>query len=94
MELVDVRTQKEMAAEIRLVLTRRDQTYKDLAAVLGWDYMRLWRKMSGRSPLTLDELDEIAAALKVTPVTLMQSLCAARDSNPEPADYDSAQAAA
>ena len=89
-----MRTQKGMASEIRAMLARRNQTYKDLAADLGWDYYRLWRKMSGRSPLTLDELDEIAAALRVTPVTLMQSLCAARDSNPEPADYDSAQGAA
>ena len=49
----------------------------DLAAALGWSLSRLQRRISGDSPITIDELFAVAAALGCSVDRLTESPVAA-----------------
>lgn len=53
------------AAEIRAEMGRQQLTHRELARRLDWNHVSLGRRLKGTSPLSLDELDHIAAALNV-----------------------------
>ena len=59
---------ERVAAEIRAEMGRQRRTGHSLAAQLGWSDMYLSRRLSGRGPLNLDDVEAIATALEV-PVT-------------------------
>lgn len=49
--------------EIRAEMARQQLAQGDLAALLGWTQPRVSRRLSGRVPLTLDDLAAIVTAL-------------------------------
>ena len=64
-------TTKAAAANIRAELGRQDMSRAALARQLGVTEMWLSRRINAHTPITVDELAMIAAALDVTPVALL-----------------------
>lgn len=56
---------------IRVEMTRRKVSAKDLASSLGLSYAALWRRMSGVVPWDLVELAAVAEHLNVDPRALL-----------------------
>lgn len=56
---------------IRVEMTRRKVTAKDLASALGLSYAALWRRMTGVVPWDLIELAAVAEHLGVDPRLLL-----------------------
>jgi transcriptional regulator with XRE-family HTH domain len=54
------------AGEIRAEMARQGLTQRELAARLGWNRMSLSRRLSGGMPLSLDDIEGIAAELGVS----------------------------
>lgn len=63
--------QADVADRIRATLAAQGRTQADLAAKLGRHEAWLSRRLSGQIQLRLDDLAALAAALDVTPVSLM-----------------------
>ena len=59
---------ERVAAEIRAEMARQRRSIHSLEIQLGWSEMYLWRRLSGRSALKLDDVEAIAEVLEV-PVT-------------------------
>ena len=64
---------ERVAAEVRAELARRGIPVGDLAEATGINLRVLGRKLSGSSPIGVEELIAIATALGVRPSTLIQS---------------------
>lgn len=58
-------------AEIRSTLARRQMTQVELAAECGLGEYPLNRRLRGHVPLSLPDVEAIAAALGVSPVALL-----------------------
>ncbi len=54
-----------VAAEIRAEMGRQRRSGRSLAAELGWGQMYLSRRLSGRAPFNLDDVEAIAKRLEV-----------------------------
>ncbi len=63
--------QNAVAANIRGLLAIRGTTRLDLAGALGWSESYLYRRLTGRAELTLDEFDLLCRTLQVTPSALL-----------------------
>ena len=68
--------------EIRVALVRRDMTPTDLAHKLNMDPSAVRRKLAGQRRITVEDLYDVARALKVEPGQLLPHL----DSNQKPFD--------
>jgi transcriptional regulator with XRE-family HTH domain len=49
--------------ELKAEMIRRDMSQHDLATRLGWRQQKLSRRLSGRVPLTVGDLELIASAM-------------------------------
>lgn len=58
-------------AEISAELGRRRLSETQFAKACGWKQMYLWRRLSGQTPLTIDDLDVIAHALDTSAAALL-----------------------
>lgn len=58
--------QDYISAEIRAELGRQHVTQRVLARTLGWTEVRLSRRMSGRVPWAVADIEAIASALDVS----------------------------
>lgn len=74
-----------VAGNVRAEMARWGVTQRDLAQVLQLSQARISDRSRGETPWGLDELEAIAPLLRTT----ASALCAIRDSNPEPADWES-----
>lgn len=65
----DMPTLNEQAA-LRLELARKKSGHseQDLADMLKWSQSRVSQKLTGKTPITLDELSALCMMLKMTPV--------------------------
>lgn len=68
----------EAAAEIRAVMARRRMSGRDLARGLGREQSWVSRRLSGATPMTTNDLDEITAVLGMTTVQLVLSMPSGR----------------
>lgn len=57
---------EEVASSVRAELARRKLSAGDIAPVLSLDVRTAQRRLAGKTPFTLDELDAVAAFLGVT----------------------------
>ena len=71
-------------ANIRAEAARRGWNQTDLAGRMGMDRAAVGYRYRGRTPWTLDETERAARVFGLP----FAELCAIRDSNPEPADYE------
>lgn len=69
---------EEVAAEIRAVLARRRMSGRDLARLLNREQSWVSRRLSGATPMTTNDLDEITASLGITIAELMLALPSVR----------------
>lgn len=79
-------------ARINQLLWERRITKTQAALVVGVNQSTFSKKLRGYVPITVDELVAIATLLGVEPRDLLPTvgeLYAIRDSNPEPADWES-----
>lgn len=58
-----VKYSETIPREIRAEMARRDISQFELATRIGWRQQYLSRRMSGRVPITINDLETIAAAL-------------------------------
>jgi len=49
--------------EIRAEMARQHISQRELAERLSWTQTYLWRRLAGRTPISLDDIELIAAAL-------------------------------
>jgi transcriptional regulator with XRE-family HTH domain len=56
---------RETAANLRAAMGRRRLSRKDLAYLLGENEMWVGRRVNGKTPITIDDLDRFARALSV-----------------------------
>lgn len=70
---MDTTARERVAAEVRAELARKDIPIAELAAATGINLRVLGRKLSGSSPIGVEELISIATALDVRPSALIQS---------------------
>lgn len=61
----------ETVETIRVTLTRRRRSGRQLAAAVGWSAGTTSRKLRAESPLTVDELYAAASFLDVDPAELL-----------------------
>ncbi|EPD32072.1 hypothetical protein HMPREF9306_01634 [Propionimicrobium lymphophilum ACS-093-V-SCH5] len=73
---------ERLTMEIRATLARFGLKQKDLAAVLGIAQPSASRKLKGKTPFTLDELDIMADWFSTTPQVLMGFASEPRPQNP------------
>lgn len=64
---------RSAAAAIAAILEQRGMSKLELARRLGWGRMRVTRRLAGQTPLTIDELVEIARVLDVPAVHLLSA---------------------
>lgn len=57
---------------IRAQLGWQHITQLELTRRLGWTQNKLWRRLAGQTPLSLDDVEAIAAALGVSSSDLLQ----------------------
>lgn len=62
---------KALAANIRAELARADKTQADLAAVLGLSQAAVSRRLAGRTPMDIPELEVVADWLDVSLAQLL-----------------------
>lgn len=60
-----------VALEIRAELARQRKSQRGLARELGWKVPHLTRRLAGTVPLSVDDLEDIAAVLSVPPAKFM-----------------------
>ena len=91
---------ERVAANVRAELARYGMQQVRVAQALGVTQQAVSQKLSGRRPLTLDDIEVIAALVDMTPDELLRgsrsprpggpdeglALRARRDSNPQPSD--------
>jgi len=77
---------RKVAAEIRAEAARKRITGARLAEALDVSGASMSRRMNGHSPISIDELAEIAALLDV-PLSDLLPTWAPRGSNPQPTVY-------
>jgi transcriptional regulator with XRE-family HTH domain len=77
---------QRVAAEIRAEMGRRNLSINGFAAHLGVTHPWLWRRLRGNQPLTLDELETIGRALRVTPEELIGRAVAMQPARRVPTD--------
>ncbi len=65
-------------ANIRALLATRGISRAALAHSLGWSESGLYRRLTNRTTLTLDELDELSSALNVPVSGLLDPTAAGR----------------
>ena len=94
---------ERVAAVIRAEMARFDITQVRLASALGVKQQTISSKKSGKTPFSLDELEIVAPLFGMTPEDVLRAARELRPvdpdgagwapwgSNPEPADYTSAQ---
>lgn len=58
-----VKYSETIPREIRAEMARRDISQFELATRIGWRQQKLSRRMSGRVPITINDLETIAEAL-------------------------------
>ena len=75
---------EKVAANIRAEAARRGINQSALARALGMSQAAASDRFRGRTPWTLNEIEAVARVLRTTTSTL----CAIRDSNPEPAGLE------
>lgn len=56
--------------EIRAELARQHLSQRQLAERLDWNQNYLWRRLAGRTPLSLDDVEAIAGQLGVSLLAL------------------------
>lgn len=66
-----------LAAEVRAGLGRAHLSQTDLAAAIGVSPATMSRKLTGQHPFNTDELERIAAHLRVSPSSLLAAAEAA-----------------
>lgn len=54
-----------VAAEIRAELGRQGRSQRDLARALGWTEVKVSRRLRGRVPWTVDDVELVASILDV-----------------------------
>lgn len=64
---------EQVAEEIRVLLTRRRMSGRQLAAKLGVSQTWLSSRLVGNTPIDLNDLQRIAEALQVNPTDLLPS---------------------
>lgn len=69
-------TTQHVAANVRAELARRNISGRSLALALGWTASSTARRLSGATPLTVDDLSQIAAHIGVAPAHLMSEYSA------------------
>ncbi len=52
---------------LRVEKAKRDLSERDIAELIDWTQSRVAQKLSGRTPITLDELDSLCFALGLVP---------------------------
>lgn len=83
-----------VATEIRVTMARRHWNQAELARRLGVSEQWVSTKLRGKSAMFVNDLERIAQALNVPMPELLpdwDAWCAARDSDPQPADWEFAQ---
>lgn len=63
--------QEHISEEIRVLLTRRRMTAKDLADELGWSTSQLSRKLNGQAAFNVSDLGNVAKTLKIRIIDLL-----------------------
>ena len=58
--------QERITEEIRVALARRKMSASELARRAGWGQGYIARRMDGRAPLSVDDLDRIAEVLDMS----------------------------
>lgn len=58
---------KRVVARLRDELHRRGKTYPEIAEYLGWGVTKVAFKFTGRTPLTLNELEQLCFAIGLQP---------------------------
>ena len=56
---------RETAANLRAAMGRRQLSRKDLAHLMGENEMWVGRRVNGKTPITVDDLDRFAHALSL-----------------------------
>lgn len=54
-----------VAAELRAEIARQRRTQGDLAQALGWTQQYLSRRLTGATPLSLDDVEKLARILGI-----------------------------
>lgn len=72
-KLFPMHERRSAAAAIAAILEQRGMSKLELARRLGWGRMRVTRRLAGQTPLTIDELVEIARVLDVPAVHLLSA---------------------
>lgn len=62
-----------VSEELRVLLARRQLTASRVARELGWQQMYLSRRMTGKTPFDVDDLEALARFLEVDVRTLFPS---------------------
>jgi transcriptional regulator with XRE-family HTH domain len=62
---------KQVAENIRKVRVKRDITQEDAAEAIGFHYKYYQKIESGKVNLTLDSIQKICAAFKISPKSLL-----------------------
>ncbi len=62
---------EQVAAEVRAELARNRQGAAELARHMDAPKTSIWRKVSGKSAFTLDELDQVASFFGITMTDLI-----------------------
>lgn len=68
-----VSLQQQVAEEVRVQLARRRMTGRQLAELMSWSPMYVSRRLSGKLPFTVADLEAISRVLKVRVIELMPS---------------------
>ncbi len=77
-ETRNVGSHAAVIANIRSLLAIRGMSRATLAHSLGWSESGLYRRLTGRTTLTLDELDEFSSVLNVPVSDLLDPSAATR----------------
>lgn len=77
---------QQVAANIRIEAAARGVNQSDIARALGVARAGVSVKWRGQRPWSLEDIEGVARFLRTTP----SALCARRDSNPQPSDWESA----
>jgi hypothetical protein len=86
----------DAAANARGLMARARKGAADLQNVYGGSHSYWSRRLTGVQPMTASDIESVALLLRIHPAELFGGQapqgwtppeCAARDSNPEPADY-------
>lgn len=71
--------QDQIIEEIRVMMTRRRVSARQLADSLGWSASGLSRRLTGQIQITLTDLEDIADALGVPVADLMPGVITRRE---------------